>query len=135
MITNVHTTTIKRSKYNITCTCSVTLVINICFTKLHSGFIGTIISTRHEFVVSERVVQIGCHPIISFAFICEELSPSIVHLWSTTFRADLIPCGEVSIFPPVDRAGGARLFFFGVRIWLVMTFNYPVLWVRVKGQG
>ena len=24
---------------------------------------------------------------------------------------------------------------FGVRIWLVMTFNYPVLWVRVKGQG
>ena len=29
----------------------------------------------------------------------------------------------------------ARVFFFGVRIWLVMTFNYPVLWVRVKGQG
>ena len=26
-------------------------------------------------------------------------------------------------------------FFFGVCIWLVMTFNYPVLWVRVKGQG
>ena len=26
-------------------------------------------------------------------------------------------------------------FFFGVRIWLVTTFNYPVLWVRVKGQG
>ena len=25
-------------------------------------------------------------------------------------------------------------FFFGVRIWLVRTFNYPVLWVRVKGQ-
>ena len=26
-------------------------------------------------------------------------------------------------------------FFFGARIWLRMTFNYPVLWVRVKGQG
>ena len=27
-----------------------------------------------------------------------------------------------------------RVFFFGVRIWLVKTFNYPVLWVRVNGQ-
>ena len=27
------------------------------------------------------------------------------------------------------------VFFFGARIWLRMTFNYPVLWVRVKGQG
>ena len=25
--------------------------------------------------------------------------------------------------------------FFGVRVCLVMTFNYPVLLVRVKGQG
>ena len=30
---------------------------------------------------------------------------------------------------------GGSGFFFGVGIWLVMTFNYPVLWVRVKGQG
>ena len=29
----------------------------------------------------------------------------------------------------------ASVFFFGARIWLLMTFNYPVLWVRVKGQG
>ena len=29
----------------------------------------------------------------------------------------------------------AASFFFGARIWLRMTFNYPVLWVRVKGQG
>ena len=28
-----------------------------------------------------------------------------------------------------------RVFFLGARIWLRMTFNYPVLWVRVKGQG
>ena len=33
----------------------------------------------------------------------------------------------------VSGRAGVRLFFFGVRIWLVMTFNYPVLWVRVKG--
>ena len=26
-------------------------------------------------------------------------------------------------------------FFSGASIWLRMTFNYPVLWVRVKGQG
>ena len=26
-------------------------------------------------------------------------------------------------------------FFFGVRIMLGMTFNYLILWVRVKGQG
>ena len=26
-------------------------------------------------------------------------------------------------------------FFFGVRIRLGMTFNYLILWVRVKGQG
>ena len=30
---------------------------------------------------------------------------------------------------------GMRLFFFGVRIMLGMTFNYLILWVRVKGQG
>ena len=29
----------------------------------------------------------------------------------------------------------AASFVFGARIWLRMTFNYPVLWVRVKGQG
>ena len=29
----------------------------------------------------------------------------------------------------------AGVFFFGIRIRLRMTFNYPVLWVRVKGQG
>ena len=29
---------------------------------------------------------------------------------------------------------GLRLFF-GVHAWLVMTFNYLILWVRVKGQG
>ena len=28
-----------------------------------------------------------------------------------------------------------RRLFSGARIWLRMTFNYPVLWVRVKGQG
>ena len=28
-----------------------------------------------------------------------------------------------------------RVFFSGVGIWLGMTFNYPVLWVRFKGQG
>ena len=27
------------------------------------------------------------------------------------------------------------VFFFGVRAWLLMTFNYRILWVRVKGQG
>ena len=26
-------------------------------------------------------------------------------------------------------------FFSGARIWLRMTFNYPVLWVRVKGHA
>ena len=26
-------------------------------------------------------------------------------------------------------------FFSGVYSWLVMTFNYLILWVRVKGQG
>ena len=26
-------------------------------------------------------------------------------------------------------------FFFGVRIMLGMTFNYLILWVRVKGQA
>ena len=26
-------------------------------------------------------------------------------------------------------------FFFGVYSWLVMTFNYLILWVRVMGQG
>ena len=30
--------------------------------------------------------------------------------------------------------GAGRVFFFGARIRLRMTFNYPVLWVRVKGQ-
>ena len=29
----------------------------------------------------------------------------------------------------------AGVFFFGVHAWLVMTFNYLILWVRVKGQG
>ena len=33
-------------------------------------------------------------------------------------------------------AGPARVFFFGLRIIMLgMTFNYPVLWVRVKGHG
>ena len=27
------------------------------------------------------------------------------------------------------------VFFFGVRIMLGMTFNYLILWARVKGQG
>ena len=36
--------------------------------------------------------------------------------------------GHITIRP----TGG--VFFFGVRIWLVMTFNYPVLRIRVKGQ-
>ena len=27
------------------------------------------------------------------------------------------------------------VFFSGVYSWLVMTFNYLILWVRVKGQG
>ena len=26
-------------------------------------------------------------------------------------------------------------FFFWVRSWLGVTFNYLILWVRVKGQG
>ena len=26
-------------------------------------------------------------------------------------------------------------FFSGVYSWLVMNFNYLILWVRVKGQG
>ena len=26
-------------------------------------------------------------------------------------------------------------FFSGVYSWLVMTFNYLILWVRVKGEG
>ena len=30
-------------------------------------------------------------------------------------------------------AGG--VFFVGVHAWLVLTFNYLILWVRVKGQG
>ena len=34
----------------------------------------------------------------------------------------------------VDQCLPAASFFFGARIWLRMTFNYPVLWVRVKGQ-
>ena len=32
-------------------------------------------------------------------------------------------------------SGGEASFFFGVRIMLGMTFNYLILWVRVKGQG
>ena len=32
-------------------------------------------------------------------------------------------------------SGLAASFFFGVRIMLRMTFNYLILWVRVKGQG
>ena len=32
-------------------------------------------------------------------------------------------------------AGRAASFFFGVYSWLIMTFNYLILWVRVKGQG
>ena len=28
-----------------------------------------------------------------------------------------------------------RVFFSGVHAWLVMTFNYLVLWFRVKGHG
>ena len=34
-----------------------------------------------------------------------------------------------------DRTRAGRVFFFGVYSWLVMTFNYLILWVRVKGQG
>ena len=33
-----------------------------------------------------------------------------------------------------DRVARERLFF-GARIRLRITFNYPVLWVRVKGRG
>ena len=38
----------------------------------------------------------------------------------------------------VDRwgtGGGDASFFFGARIRLRMILKYPVLWVRVKGQG
>ena len=39
--------------------------------------------------------------------------------------------GDTSAF--VIPAG--RVFFFGARIWLRMTFNYPVLWARVRMLG
>ena len=39
---------------------------------------------------------------------------------------------EVKNFKKTQPGG---VFFSGVCIWLGMTFNYPVLWVRVKGQG
>ena len=34
-----------------------------------------------------------------------------------------------------DLHGLLASFFFGVYSWLVMNFNYLILWVRVKGQG
>ena len=48
------------------------------------------------------------------------------------------PCGtpqETGKKPFWSYPTGLHLFFFGARIWLRMTFNYPVLWVRVKGHG
>ena len=42
----------------------------------------------------------------------------------------LVPVGYLSKHSSVE-----CVFFSGARIWLRMTFNYPVLWVRVKGQG
>ena len=36
---------------------------------------------------------------------------------------------------PHLRAAPPASFFSGVYSWLVMTFNYLILWVRVKGQG
>ena len=33
---------------------------------------------------------------------------------------------------PTPMGHRPAFFFFGVCIWLVMTFNYPVLWVRVR---
>ena len=43
-----------------------------------------------------------------------------------------LTCYRDAIGVPCIRAAS---FFSGVYSWLVMTFNYLILWVRVKGQG
>ena len=58
----------------------------------------------------------------------------------TNFEVSIILLGPMcSLYPrraATIRFSGAWLrVFFGVRIWLDMTFNYPVLWVRVKVLG
>ena len=49
----------------------------------------------------------------------------------------ILPAYIVSVFywDKLGSSENSRLIFFGARIWLRMTFNYPVLWVGVKGQG
>ena len=37
--------------------------------------------------------------------------------------------------PKANHDANPNASFFGVHAWLVMTFNYLILWVRVKGQG
>ena len=44
--------------------------------------------------------------------------------------------GKKKTGPPATTPTGAGgVFFSGVYSWLVMTFNYLILWVRVMGQG
>ena len=59
------------------------------------------------------------------------LSLNFLLIWQTVQRC-IVQCdADCKWLQP----GSGRAFFFGVRIWLGMTFNYPVLWVMVKGQG
>ena len=71
----------------------------------------------------------GCGTAAVLTVVACSMSPSSILMYGTF--------GAFVKFIHDNRGirAGVRLFFFGVYSWLVMNFNYLILWVRVKGQG
>ena len=61
--------------------------------------------------------------------------PDVYGIFCTVAMTESVNEWLNTVISPIPCISHMGVFFFGARIRLRMTFNYPVLWVRVKGQG
>ena len=62
------------------------------------------------------------------------IKESLYRMWCVVNRLGDSGVNRLSDTSAFDNTAGS-VFISGVHAWLVMTFNYLILWVRVKGQG